>query len=293
MIPSNIEENLYYIELFTRKKIRNPLVGNHISLLKGHGYDFWDHKKYEFGDDTRKIDWNATARMGYTLIKNTHEEKDIDIFVVADLSNSMNLVTGTRSKKELLLYITAMFAYSALSDQMRIGFLGFTDRVEIEIAPKKGRAHLWTLLGQLWDYTPSQHQTTRILPALERLRQCRSRMTIICLISDFFFQENMFEAIVFKQIASKNDLIPVLLNDPIEKKLPQGRGYLRFRDLETGRQQYVRLSKQNRRLYHEHLRKRRRDLIDQFYRYGLDFQEIQTDEPFFELLYSLFLMRKR
>ena len=66
MIPGNIEENLHYIELFTKKKIRNPLVGNHISLLKGHGYDFWDHKKYEFGDDTRKIDWNATARMGYT-----------------------------------------------------------------------------------------------------------------------------------------------------------------------------------------------------------------------------------
>ena len=293
MIPSNVEENLYYIELFTRKKIRNPLVGNHISLLKGHGYDFWDHKKYEFGDDTRKIDWNATARMGYTLIKNTHEEKDIDIFVVADLSGSMNMVTGARSKKELLLYITAMLAYSALADQMRIGFLGFTDQVEIEIAPKKGRAHLWTILGQLWDFTPPQHKKTRILPALERLRQCLSRMAIVCLISDFLFQENMFEAIVFKHIASKNDLIPVLLSDPFETKLPQGRGYLRFRDLESGRQQCVRLSKKNRLLYSEHLRKQRRDLIDQFYQYGLDFQEIQTNEPFFELLYSLFLMRKR
>ena len=293
MIPSNIEENLYYIELFTRKKIRNPLVGNHISLLKGHGYDFWDHKKYQFGDDTRKIDWNATARMGYTLIKNTHEEKDIDIFVVADLSASMNLATGARSKKELLLYITAMLAYSALADQMRIGFLGFADQVEIEIAPKKGRAHLWTILGQLWDFKPSQHKKTCILPALERLRQCMSRMTIICLISDFLFQENMFEAIVFKQIASKNDLIPILLSDPFETNLPQGQGYLRYRDLETGRQQCVRLSKRNRLLYSEHLRKQRRDLIDQFYQYGLDFQEIQTNEPFFELLYSLFLMRKR
>ena len=87
MIPSEIEENLHYIELFTRKQIRNPLVGNHISLLKGHGYDFRDHKRYQHGDDTRKIDWNATARMGYTLIKNTHEEKDIDIFIVADLSS--------------------------------------------------------------------------------------------------------------------------------------------------------------------------------------------------------------
>ncbi|MDA2933205.1 DUF58 domain-containing protein [Acidobacteria bacterium AH-259-D05] len=293
MIPSNIEENLYYIELFTRKKIRNPLVGNHVSMLKGHGYDFWDHKKYQHGDDTRKIDWNATARMGYTLIKNTHEEKDIDIFVMADLSDSMNFVTGTHSKKELLLYITAMLAYSALSDQMRIGFLGFTDQVEIEIEPKKGRAHLWTLLNQLWDFTPHRHKSTRILPALGRLRQCLSRMSIVFLISDFFFEENMFEEIIFKQLVSKNDLIPIILRDPFETNLLQGHGYVRFRDLETGKQQCVRLSRKNRVIYTEYLRGRRRDLIQQFYRYGLDFQEIQTNEPFYELLFSLFLMRKR
>ncbi len=293
MIPSKIEENLSYIELFTKKKIRNPLVGNHISLLKGHGYDFWDHKKYEFGDDTRKIDWNATARMGYTLIKNTHEEKDIDIFIMGDLSNSMNFVTGRHSKKELLLYITAMLAYSALSDQMRIGFLGFTDQVEVEIKPKKGRTHLWTMLNQLWDYTPGQHKTTCVMPALERLRQCLSRMSIVFLISDFYFQENMFEELIFKQLVSKNDLIPILLNDPFEENLPQGSGFLRLRDLETGRQQYVRLSGKNRLLYSEHLRERHRALIRQFYEFGLDFQEIQTNESFYELLFSLFLMRKR
>jgi hypothetical protein len=90
-----------------------------------------------------------------------------------------------------------------------------------------------------------------------------------------------------------NDLIPVLLNDPLEMTLPDGRGFLRFRDLETGKVQCVRLSQKNRFKYAEFLRTQRRDLIKEFYRYGLDFQEIKTDEPFFELLYSLFLMRKR
>ena len=297
MIPGEIEENLYYIELFTKKKIRNPLVGNHISLLKGHGYDFWDHKKYQFGDDTRKIDWNATARMGYTLIKNTHEEKDIDIFVMGDLSNSMNFVTGRHSKKELLMYITAMLAYSALADQMRVGFLGFSDQVEIEIKPKKGRAHLWSILNQLWEFTPRKHTTTCVMPAFEQLRQCLSRMSIVFLISDFYFQEDIFNELIFKQLVSKNDLIPILLNDPFEENLPQGSGFLRLRDLETGRQQYVRLSARNRMLYSENLRERHRALIRQFYQFGLDFQEIQTNESFYELLFSLFFdeeeMRKR
>ena len=46
-------------------------------------------------------------------------------------------------------------------------------------------------------------------------------------------------------------------------------------------------------LYSENLRERHRALIRQFYQFGLDFQEIQTNESFYELLFSLFLMRKR
>ena len=63
------------------------------------------------------------------------------------------------------------------------------------------------------------------------------------------------------QINSKNDLVPVILRDPFETALPQGRGYLRFRDLETGQEQCVRLSGSNRTAYIEHLRKRERDLL--------------------------------
>ena len=293
MIPENIEENLHYIELFTRKRIRNPLVGNHISMLKGHGYDFWDHKQYQRGDDTRKIDWNATARMGVTLVKNTHEEKDVDIFVVADMSDSMGFVTGEFSKREVLLYITAALTFSALADNMRVGFIGFADRVELEIEPRKDRGHLWAILNRVWDFKPRPHRSTRIVPALESIRQRLKKMSILFLVSDFLYRENMFETMVFQHVASHHDLIPIVLSDAYEANLPRGRGYLRLQDLETGRSQCVRLSDRNRLAYAEYLRKKERGLRQQFYRFGLDFQSVQTDQPFYELVLSLFLMRKR
>ncbi|MBI4447294.1 MAG: DUF58 domain-containing protein [Acidobacteria bacterium] len=291
-IPREVQENLQYIELFTKKKIRNLLVGNYTSVLVGHGYDFVDHKKYQAGDDIRKIDWNAMARTGYPLIKNTHEERDVDVFIAADLSRSMSFATGELSKKELLLYITATLAYSALSDHIRIGFIGFTDQVEMEIEARKGKAHLWMMLNELWDFQP-RHAKTNFLPALERLRQRLKRMSIIFLISDFFFDQNIFEEIVFKHIISRHDLIPILLNDPIEAIMPEGRGYLRLWDLESGKKRNIRLNSKNRLLYLQFLRDRHRELISRFYQYSLDFQEIQTDQSFYELIMTLFLMRKR
>ncbi len=97
----------------------------------------------------------------------------------------------------------------------------------------------------------------------------------------------------FKQIAARNDLIPVLVEDPSESRLPSGSGYIRFRDLESGHEQIVRLSAANRLLYREGARRRKRDLIAGFYRHGLDFLEVTTQDPFRELVASLFLTRKR
>ncbi len=293
MIPAQIEENLYYIELLTRKKIRNPIIGNHASVLRGHGYDFWDHKRYQVGEDTRKIDWNATARMGYPLLKNTHEEREFDVFVVADLSASMKLATGAVSKKEVLLYVTAALTFSALSDHMRVGFIGFSDGVDLEIPPKKGKGHLWGMLKQIWDFEAPGHDATRIRPVLSRLQQRLRRMSLILLISDFTFEEDLFEEPAFKHVAARNDLIPILIDDPSESTLPGGNGCICYSDIESGRQEWVRLSAANRRLYQEAARTRRRNLVAGFYRYGLDYLEVRADNPFRELVAALFLVRKR
>ncbi len=292
MIPAHIEENLHYIELVTRKKIRNLLVGNYTSMLKGHGYDFIDHKVYQPGDDIRKIDWNATARSAHPLVRNTHEERDLDVVVVGDLSNSMALATTRYSKKELLLYITAALAYSALSDDIRVGFVGFTDRIELDIEPGKGKAHLWDVMRRIWAFEP-QHRGTQVCPVLETLGRDVTKMSMLFLVSDFLFEEDVFQESAFKRLAARHDLIPVLLKDPWESRLPEGKGYLWVRDLETGRERCVRLSRENRARYAQFVETRRRQLVERLYETGLNFVEIQADQDFHQLLLGLFLMRKR
>jgi len=292
VIPSHIEENLQYIELVTRRKIRNLLVGTYTSVLKGHGYDFIDHKVYQPGDDIRKIDWNATARSSHPLVKNTHEERDLDLVILGDLSNSMSLATARYSKKELLLYITAALAYSALSDDLQVGFVGFTDRIEIEVKPAKGKVHLWDMLQRLWEFQP-KNQATRVSPVLDRLSHSLSKMSLLFFVSDFLFEEDIFQELAFKKLSKRHDLIPVVLKDPWESQLPAGQGYLWVRDLETGRESCVRLSHANRMRYAEYVESRHRGLVDRFYESGLDFVEVRTDQEFHQLLLSLFLMRKR
>ncbi|HTE37916.1 MAG TPA: DUF58 domain-containing protein, partial [Reyranella sp.] len=47
-----------------RQPVHSLLTGRHASRLRGRGLDFDELRHYYEGDDTRTIDWAATARLG-------------------------------------------------------------------------------------------------------------------------------------------------------------------------------------------------------------------------------------
>ena len=132
-------EELRYLEIYTRKAVRDHHVGDYRSPLRGRGFEFDQHKRYQHGDDYRQIDWNATARMGYPYVKRDFEEKELSAVIIADLSRSMDFGSVDATKREMLVRIAATLAVSAATDNMKVGLLGFTDRIELELPLKRVR----------------------------------------------------------------------------------------------------------------------------------------------------------
>ena len=62
-------ERLQFVEIYTRKRIQAHVLGEYESSLKGTGFEFREHKKYQRGDDYRRIDCNVTARFQYPYVK--------------------------------------------------------------------------------------------------------------------------------------------------------------------------------------------------------------------------------
>ncbi len=117
MIPRELMKELRYLEIYTRKAVRDHHVGDYRSPLRGRGFEFDQHKRYQHGDDYRQIDWNATARMGHPYVKRDFEEKELSAVIIADLSRSMDFASVDGSKRELLVRIAATLAFSAAGDQ--------------------------------------------------------------------------------------------------------------------------------------------------------------------------------
>ena len=111
------------------------------------------------------------------------------------------------------------------------------------------------------------------------------------LVSDFMSDEDVLGSPELGILTTKHDVIAVVPEDPAEAALPSGHGFMRLRDLETGREVSVGLNSASRRRYAETAARRRADLTRAFYRAQMDHVFVPTNESPVEPLLSLFARR--
>jgi uncharacterized protein (DUF58 family) len=292
MIPPDVLRELRYLEIATAKKIRAPRLGQYTSPARGAGFEFDQHRPYQPGDDVRRIDWNVTARLNAPYLRQTHAERELKLVLAVDLSRSMSIGSNRHSKKQAMTFITASLLFSAAGDQINTGFLAFSDRVLTWSAPRRASGRAWRILEGLWALEP-ESRSTALLPALRHLTKNLKTMNVIFLISDFITDEDVFGSQEMRMLASRHDVIAVVVEDPAETALPSGAGFLRVRDPETGAYHAVSLDGASREAYQRAVANRRRALVDACYRLPIDCVFVRSDEPVTEPLLELLARRRK
>jgi uncharacterized protein (DUF58 family) len=291
MLPAEVRRELRYIEMYTARRIRNLRVGAYTSRVSGSGFDFKEHRPYRPGDDVRRIDWNVTARLRTPFIRLTDAERELNLIVALDLSPSMGFGTVRRSKKDAMLFIAGCLVFSALSDRINTGFVAFADRVLAYFPPRTHRAHAWEALDQIWALDAPAARTS-IAPVARLLAGRLKRTSLVCVVSDFITSEDFGRARELRMLASRHDLVSVVVEDPAERSLPAGSGTIRVRDMESGRAVRVGLSEGLRRRYRDVTSARRRALVEAFYSIPMEPVFVRSDESAVEPLLRLFMSRK-
>jgi uncharacterized protein (DUF58 family) len=293
MLPQSLINRLRYVEISTTRAVRAHRTGDYLSRIRGRSFEFDQHKPYQQGDDYRQIDWNVTARMQTPFVKRELEEKELSAVIMVDLSRSMLFTSTGQTKKDLLVEVAAVLAFSAVSDNINVGLLAFTDRVECYMPPKKGKPQIWRLLDALWNLTP-RSRGTRFEPALERLAAGLKKIAMIFCVSDFISADSLWSSPYLKTIAHKADFVPIILEDAWEEALPETEGFLRLRDAEAdGHEMVLALSAARCRQYRTILRERRAGVRRHLYGLNLDHVTLHTGEDHLKRILALFVARKR
>ena len=295
MLAPELTKELQYLEIAVSRRMRSLRFGQNRSQARGSGYEFDSHRKYEVGEDSRRIDWNVSARMQELYLKRHFEEREVTVFLLVDVSRSMDFSTAAYSKRLRVVQIAATLGFSAVSDDCHFGLLAFSDQVEAFDPPRKGRGHLWRVLHRLYNLQAS-HAGTDWGVALRFLRSQLRRASVVFLLSDFITDPvaaHPDDLSDLKFLARKHDVIPIVFEDRLETNLPVGRGVLRFRSAEGRQEMVLSLSRSRTKAFEALVSHRKSNLRDFFYGLGMECLFLDVAEPFFDPLLMLFERRRK
>ena len=291
MDTAEILKKVRQIEIQTGKLVSETFSGEYLSVFKGQGIEFAEVREYIPGDDIRSIDWNVTARTGVPYIKKYNETRELTLMIACDVSASQRFGSLDKLKQETAAELAALFAFSAMTNNDKVGLLLFSDKIELFVPPKKGKKHILRLIRELLAFEPSSRGTDIAL-ALKTLTKVIRRQGILVLLSDFLSPVEQFSK-PFRLAAKKFDLIPVIISDRRERTLPRLPVCLAVQDPESAEEAFINLSGAAARAVEQDAQARRQALTQLFNPLKIEPISVDTAQPAADPVIAFFKRRAK
>lgn len=210
--------------LSAHKNVLNKLlVGNLESAFKNRGFEFDDYRKYTSSDDAHRIDWKATLRANELLIKQTIEEKAVNVLFLIDVSDTMLFSSGSKLKCEYAAEIVCGLSFAIQREGNAIGIGLFNDKIVKQLYPKIGAQQYFDIMNMISNpknYGGKCDLKNAIKYSLALLKV----PSLMIIISDFINVGENWEKYL-KIISLKYDLLGINIRDIRDRNLPKNAGY--------------------------------------------------------------------
>ncbi len=234
------------IDLRARMIVEGLMTGMHRSPMQGFSVEFAQHRQYAPGDDTRFLDWKVYGKTDKLYLKQFHQETNLDLLLLVDVSGSM-AYGSVRSKDEPrrlwrkfdhAASLAAAMAYLALKQQDRVGLILFADELRLATRLSNASDHWRTIVEALAGASPesaealaeaanprrARHEPPtprRDLAALfDRVVARLTQRSLLVLISDLFEEPAAIERGLARLRHGRHDLIILQTIDPAELEFP-------------------------------------------------------------------------
>jgi uncharacterized protein (DUF58 family) len=302
-------KKLERLSIISRKLRAGRMKGERRSTKRGSSVEFADYRNYTAGDDLRRVDWNAYARLERLFIKLFMEEEDITIHVLLDASKSMDWGEGgpvfglgapampgagqaASADQNKLIYAkrtAAALGYIGLAGFDRVSVAAFHRGNISRFSPVRGRGHTVNLLRWIASIQPGGETD---LDASLKAYAAHARFPGVCFIlSDFFTDQGGTEGLGALQAAGHEiHVLHVLAPAEVHPETAL-LGDLRLRDSETGQTQEVSIDGSLLDMYAEKFAAWQGAIEGYCRRRGINYLQVTTDQPFDDLV--LHYLRRR
>lgn len=266
-------QKLERLALLNRRQIRSSRTGFRRSSRHGSSVEFADFRDYVEGDDMRRVDWNAYARLDRLFLRLYSAEQSTDITLYLDRSSSM--MFGSPSKAAVIARLAAIFSYIALHSYDRVDVVAWGETLDRGVSSQSGtRAipYVWRSIAALM----AELQPSTDFSALRRAARVQRRSGLAIVLSDFLTDSDWQGGLQALRAAGQEvDVIQVLAPEELEPRL---RGDWALRDAETNRVVEITVTPRLLRRYRDEFAAHTAALQDFCRRHDISFLRIRSDE---------------
>jgi uncharacterized protein (DUF58 family) len=205
--------SLYRYHLLARTN-RLEALGIRRVRQRGSAWEFESLRDYVLGDDTRLIDWKASARCRRMIVRNQEAERNQTVLLLIDCGRLMNAEVEGIAKLDHAVNTALVLASVALTRGDRVGLCTFSHRVHAWVAPRPHRGQMRLITDVLYDlrghFTESDHGR-----CLRQLSMRHRKRALLVVLTDFVDADTASDMIAHLHRAARRHLVLfVALKDP-------------------------------------------------------------------------------
>lgn len=265
------------LALLSRRPVTGQNPGPRRSTSHGASVEFADFRDYASGDDFRRIDWNAYARLDRLFLRLYRAEQMTTLSLFLDHSSSMSF--GEPTKALAAARMAAIFSFVALQNYDRVVVVGWSEKIDHRLPVQAGKRtipQVWRFIADVMGErsTPStNHDTTSAalgrnisttvadrlsgirgvtdFAALQDYARSHSGPGLAIVLSDFLTDTHWRAGL--RALRGRGQEVSIVQILSPEELHPQLRGDWNLRDAETGAEVEVTISPRLLRRYQEEL----------------------------------------
>ena len=218
------------LQLHIARRLDGLLHGDYLGLLPGPGTEPGEAREYRPGDDVRRMDWPVTARTTVPHVRTTVADRELETWLVVDLSPSMDFGTVDMFKRDLAINAVAAFSYLAGRGGNRLGAVVTEGGPARAIPPRPGRGGARSLLRTV-TRMPQGEGPGDLAELIDKTRRHTRRRGLAVIVSDFIDEGDWGREL--RRLAVRQQVMCIEIVDPAELRLPDV-GVLDLIDPETG-----------------------------------------------------------
>ncbi|MBS7546535.1 DUF58 domain-containing protein [Dietzia massiliensis] len=209
---------LTQLELLVTRRLDGVLNGDHRGLLPGPGTEPGEARAYEPGDDVRTMDWSVTARTTVPHIRQTIADRELETWLVVDLTPSLDVQGRHAVKRRLVEAAVATVGFLSAGGGSRVGMVLTGDGRPRVLPATGGRDHVRRLLEEVSRAATGVSPGGALDDCLHAVRNAARRHGLVVVISDFLSEVDWERSL--RVLGTRHEFLAVHVADPLDIALP-------------------------------------------------------------------------